>query len=89
MKNWAGVIKGITMLTQFGISFITPLLLCLGLCVWLTQSLGFGGWVFIPGFFFGLGSSFTVAYKTFMHVIKKDKEEEKQKKKKVFYNRHL
>ena len=36
MKNWTDMIKNVTMLTQFGLSFVTPLLLCLAACWWLT-----------------------------------------------------
>ena len=32
MKNWTEIIKNVSMLTQFGLSFVTPLLLCLA--VW-------------------------------------------------------
>lgn len=74
------------MLSQFGLSFITPLLLCLAVCWWLTAYMGMGGWVYIPGFFFGLGGSFTVAYKLYLSVMKRQKKEEK--KKKVSFNRH-
>ena len=35
MKNWMDVIKNLTMLTQFGLSFITPIFLCLAACWWL------------------------------------------------------
>lgn len=86
MKNWNEIIKSLTMLSQFGLSFITPLLLCLAVCWWLTAYMGMGGWVYIPGFFFGLGGSFTVAYKLYLSVMKRQKKEEK--KKKVSFNRH-
>ena len=55
MKNWADMLKNITMLTQFGLSFVTPVFLCLALCWWLNIHMGVGAWVYIPGFFFGLG----------------------------------
>lgn len=74
------------MLSQLGLSFITPLLLCLAACWWLNVYIGVGGWVYILGFFFGLGGSFTVAYKLYLSVMSRQKKEEK--KKKVFFNRH-
>lgn len=86
MKNWAGFVKNITMLSQFGLSFITPLLLCLAICWWLNSQLGLGGWIYIPGFFFGLGGSFTVAYKLYLSVTNR---QEKDRKKKVSFNRHV
>ena len=40
MKNWADMLKNITMLTQFGLSFVTPVFLCLALCWWLNIHMG-------------------------------------------------
>ena len=68
MKNWADILKNLTILTQFGLSFITPLLLCLALSWWLTEKFNLGSWVYIPGFFFGLGGSAMVAYKLYLSV---------------------
>lgn len=86
MKNWADILKNITLLTQFGLSFITPLLVCLGVCWWLSSHMGVGGWVFIPGFFFGMGGSGMVAYKLYLSVITREKKN--KKKPKVFFNKH-
>lgn len=61
MKQWSEIMKNITMLSQLGLSFITPLLLCLALCWFITSRTGIGGWIYIPGFFFGMGGSGTVA----------------------------
>ena len=80
MKDWAGIFKNITMLTQFGLSFITPLLLCLALCWWLTSRFGLGGWIYIPGFFLGLGGSGMVAYKLYVSVTHRQKSKRKNQK---------
>lgn len=87
MKRWSEIIKQLTLLTQFGLSLITPLLLCLGVCIWLTGHTGIGGWIFIPGFIMGLGSSGMVAYKLYLSVTKPQKQQ--KKKEKVFFNRHI
>ena len=34
MKKWGNIIKNMTLLSQFSLSFITPLLLCLLICWW-------------------------------------------------------
>ena len=57
MKNWSEMIKNLTMLTQFGLSLITPLILCIGISWYLDTHTGIGGWIYIAGFFFGLGGS--------------------------------
>lgn len=82
MKNWADMLKNITMLTQFGLSFVTPVFLCLALCWWLNIHMGVGAWVYIPGFFFGLGGSFMVAYKLYLKIMEEQKKEDKKSIKK-------
>lgn len=80
------IVKGMALLSQFGLSFIMPTLICIGICWWLTAKLGAGQWVFIPGLFFGLGSSFMTAYK--FYISEKKKAEKETDKKKVSFNQH-
>lgn len=87
MKQWTELMKNITILTQFGLSLITPLLVCLGICGWLSIRMGIGGWIFIPGFFFGLGGSAMVAYKLYLGETKRHRRE--KRKKKVSFNKHI
>ena len=89
MKHFKEIYQNVLMLSQLGLSFITPLLLCLGLCWFLNAKAGAGMWVYIPGFFFGLGGSFMTAYKFYLMTVKKTEKEEKSGKKKVSFNRHL
>ena len=86
MKEWSEIMKNITMLSQLGLSFITPLLLCLVLCWFVASRTGIGGWIYILGFFFGMGGSGTVAYKFYLSVNKQEKK--RSKKSKVYFNRH-
>lgn len=55
MRELTNIFKNMSLVSQFGLSLITPTLLMLGLCWWLTSSFGLGGWVYIPGFFFRSG----------------------------------
>ena len=55
----------------------------------IVSKTGAGGWVYIPGFFFGLGGSGTVAYKFYLSINRQQKKENKKKKNKVSFNRHL
>ena len=84
-KMFAELVKNMTLLTQLGLELISPLLVCLGICWWLTAKIGLGGWVFLPGFFFGLGGSFAVAKKLYETTMKR---EEKEKKPGTSFNRH-
>ena len=86
MKNWSELIKNLTMLTQFGLSLITPLILCIGISWYLDTHTGIGGWVYIAGFFFGLGGSGMFAYKTFKKVTGKTKKKDNSKG--ISFNRH-
>ena len=78
LKQWSEILRNVTMLSQLGLSFITPLLLCLALCWVITSRTGVGGWVYIPGFFFGMGGSATVAYKFYLSVNKQEKKKHKK-----------
>ena len=44
-------------------------------------------WVYIPGFFFGLGGSFMTAWKLFRSIMKRE-EEEKKKRETAAFNQH-
>ena len=88
MKQWSEILRNVTMLSQLGLSFITPLLLCLALCWFIISKTGVGVWVYIPGFIFGLGSSFMVAYRLYLSVLKKE-EKEKKKRTSVSFNQHV
>ena len=89
LKQWSEILKNISLLSQLGLSFITPLLLCLALCWLLISKTGVGSWIYIPGFFFGMGGSGTVAYKFYLSINRQQKKEDKKKKNKVYFNRHL
>ena len=86
MQNWSELIKNLTMLTQFGLSLITPLILCIGISWYLDTHTGIGGWIYIAGFFFGLGGSGMFAYKTFKKVTGKTKKKDNSKG--ISFNRH-
>jgi len=89
MKQWSEIIRNVTMLSQLGLSLITPTLLCLAVCWLIVSRTGVGGWIFIPGFFFGLGGSGTVAYKFYLSINRQQRKENKKRKNKVSFNRHL
>lgn len=89
MKQWSEIIRNVTMLSQLGLSLITPVLICLAVCWLIVSKTGAGGWVYIPGFFFGLGGSGTVAYKFYLSINRQQKKENKKKKNKVSFNKHL
>ena len=80
LKGLTDIIKQLTLLTQFGLSLVTPLFMCLGLCWWLCSRFSLGVWVYIFGFFFGMGGSGMVAYKLFLSETRRQEKEKKKKK---------
>ena len=89
MKQWSEILRNVTMLSQLGLSLITPLLLCVAVCWLIVSKTGVGSWIFIPVFFFGMGGSVTVAYKFYLSINKQQMKENKKKKNKISFNRHL
>lgn len=94
MKKWTGMLTNLTMLTQFGLSLVTPLFLCLALCWWLCDRCSMGTWIYLPGFIFGIGGGAMTAWKFGRAALLHQKRIEevpdgKKKKKKVSFNRHI
>lgn len=85
MKKWGEIGRNLTLLSQLGLSFIMPILICVGLCWFLCDRFGIGGWIYIIGFFFGFGGAFMTAYKFYLSVMSKEK---RQDKKRVSFNKH-
>ncbi len=81
--------RNLTMLTQVGLSLITPLVACLLLCWWLTRRFELGGWIFIPGFFLGLGGSCSTAWKLYQAAMHKEKKTKEKKKDTLSFNEHI
>jgi len=67
------VIKALSMLTQVGITLITPILLCILFASWLVRKLGIGSWVVILGAVIGAASGFLNLWKQFKAIVKDDK----------------
>ena len=74
------------MLGQLGLSIAIPVILCVLLCIFLTDKLGCGEWVFIPGLILGLGGSFMSGYKFYLSETKKT--EKDKEKTKISFNKH-
>lgn len=72
-------------ISQFRVAFIMPLLVCIGICWWLSGLPGIGGWIFIPGIFFGLGGCAMTVYRLYLSVMRHQGKETAR----VSYNRHI
>ena len=84
-KQMRDALRQLTYLSQLGLSLVMPLLMCVLLCCWLTTNFDLGGWIFIPGFILGLGSSCMTAWKFYCSVNAGNR---KERKKPVSFNNH-
>jgi len=91
LKLGREVLSNLALVSQLGLSLIMPLLICLAACWQLCERTGVGGWVFIPGFFLGIGGSGMTGYKFYRSVMSREKrkKEKEEKKERVAFNRHL
>ena len=84
------MLTNLTMLTQFGLSLVTPLFLCLALCWWLCDRCSMGTWIYLPGFIFGIGGGAMTAWKfghaALQHQKRIEEVPDGKKKKKRFFH---
>ncbi len=87
-NDFSKLMTQFAMVGQLGLSLVMPLLLCIGACYLLTTRVGAPGWIYIIGFFFGLGGSMMTAYKVYLEVTKKAGGK-KRDKEEVSFNKHI
>ncbi|MFA9464813.1 MAG: AtpZ/AtpI family protein [Velocimicrobium sp.] len=80
MKNNRGIWKSLIMITQIGLSMITPIFLCVFIGVKMDQWLSTSFWFFI-WLFFGLLSAFRSVYMLTKKFYSKDLKEEIEEQK--------
>lgn len=71
-------LKYTTMITQLGISVVTPILLCIFGALWLKGKFNLGNWIVICGIVVGVSSGFYSLmsyFYLFLKDAKKDQEE--------------
>lgn len=88
MRHRSEIMQNLLLLSQFGLSLAAPLLLCLFFCHYLVARWQVGAWAYIPGFFFGLGGSFTTAWKLYRRECERTEQEEKEKETRIASNDH-
>ena len=80
-KEFFRSLRPLTYFTQFGISIISPILLCTFLGVWLYNRFSLGVWVLIVGIFLGLGGAASNFLTIFRIASAEQTLEEAEKKK--------
>ena len=89
MRSSMKLLKTLTLLGQFGFTFITPPVTMGILGWWLQSRFGLGTWVMLVCLLIGLMTSFAGAVRFFRRVLlqveRKDREDEPKEKPVVFY----
>jgi len=80
MKKKNQIMKSLAMVSQFGISMLVPIALCVALGVWIGNKFDMD-WIVIPLFFVGALAGYTNIFKTAISMTKKDTKKEKDVKK--------
>ena len=70
------VFSALAMITQFGISTITPMLLCIFVALWLKNRFALGDWVVLIGVIMGIGSGFLSMMKMIRQMSELSKKED-------------
>ncbi len=76
MKNKNNVFTALAMVTQFGITVITPVLLCTFGAIWLRNKFNLGNLTVIIGILLGIASSVLSMIKLLRHMSKMTEEED-------------
>ena len=88
-NNRMKMFKNLALLTQLGLSLISPIIVCMLLCWWIIGKTGAGSWVYIIGIIAGFGASFMTAYKFYRATVRKHEKEMEEKKPPVSFNDHI
>ena len=73
-KQLMRVLSRLTLLTQLGLTFITPPLLLLLAAMWLEDRFGVGEWIVVPALLIGLLSGGCGAYGLLAAELRKDRQ---------------
>jgi hypothetical protein len=74
MKNRKPFAK-LTLITQFGVSLISPILLCLFVSIWIQERFQIGYWVVIIGILLGIAAMMNTFYRFYKkYTSEEDKE---------------
>ena len=80
------ILRRLSFVGQLGFSVAVPLLLCLLVCWQLTSRRIAGQWVYLPGFFFGLGGSAAGLVRLYRSVTREEEKERGERP--AAFNRH-
>jgi hypothetical protein len=83
MSKWGKALTYIVYVGQLGLDLIMPVLLCLAGCWYLTSHLGWGLWIYIPGFLLGIGAGAMTFWKFYTKIVMKEHRNPDKNKRRV------
>ena len=87
MSSLMRIVKCLAWLTQFGLSVVAPLLLCVLGSVWLRNRFDIGGWIVVAGIFLGIGGAVSGLWSSLKQINREAKQDDK--KQSISFNDHL
>ncbi len=87
MGSLMRIVKYLAWLTQFGLSVVAPLLLCVLGSVWLRNRFDVGGWIVVVGIFLGIGGAVSGLCSSLKQINREAKQDDK--KRSISFNDHL
>lgn len=77
MRKGFGILSGIVWITQFGISIVGPVALCVWGSVWLRNRFELGGWVVAVGAILGVGGAASALWSSLKAMERQAKRDDK------------
>lgn len=77
MRKGFGILSAIVWLTQFGLSVVGPVALCVWGSVWLRDRFDLGSWVVIVGVVLGIGGSVSALWSSLKAMERQSKDEDR------------
>lgn len=74
--------RAATWITQFGLSMVSPIILCVIFALWLRNTFNTGDWLVLVAIIVGVAASF-VTMVSYMKTVKKEMEDKDDDKKRL------
>lgn len=87
MKEIYAALENLVWVTQLGFSLLFPLVVFLWLAHWLTGSLGWPLWVYVPAILLGLATG-AQTFRSFAQRMMKKAQKDLDEKKPMGFNKH-
>ncbi len=87
MNSLIRIAKYLAWLTQFGLSVVMPLLLCVLGSLWLRSRFSLGSWIVVVGILLGIGGAASGLWSSLKQINRAARQEDKEQT--ISFNDHL